>query len=111
MLLMNNAMTQAYSKRMHESAVAGTLFEKTDWQKERFVTGLRQEVLVQVRKNPGLSRKELWLKIVQTNFMRYLEKEYIQTVQALVNEGMLVSPTPRPTKRLNGDCRLFISAE
>lgn len=108
MLLMNDAMAQAYFKRMHESAVAGTLFEKTSWQNERYAVGLREEVLSQVAKHPGLSRGNLWLKIVQAHFMRYLKKELIQTVQQLVDEGALTCPTPRKTKRLNDQCELFM---
>lgn len=108
MILMNDSMAQAYSKRMHEVAVAGTFFEKTDWQNERSVTGLREAILSLLASNPGLSRKDLWLKIVQDNFMRYLEKEYRQTVQQLIDEGSLMSPTPRKTKRLNDECQLFV---
>lgn len=108
MLLMNDAMAQAYFKHMHESAVAGTLFEKTSWQDERHVAGLREEIVRQVSSYPGQSRKNLWLRIVKANFMRYLEKEYRQTVQELVNEGGLVCPTWRKTKRLNDQCELFI---
>ena len=111
MLLMNDSMAQAYSRRMHEVAVAGTFFEKSDWQNERNVTGLREAVLAQVERNPGLSRINLWLKIVQANFMLYLEKEYRQTVQQLVDEGVLFCPTPRPTKRLNDQCELFVSTK
>lgn len=111
MLLMNDSMAQAYFGRMHDVAVAGTLFEKTNWQDERLVTGLRDAILLQVSRNPGLSRKALWAKVVQDNFMRYLEKEYRQTVQQLVDEGALMSPTPRKTKRLNDDCQLFLPAK
>lgn len=106
---MNDAMTRAYSKQMHQSAVAGTLFRNTSWESERYIVGLQEEVISQVNKNPGLTRKELWLKVVQANFMRYLEKEYNQAVQGLVNQGVLISPTSRKTKRLNEDCQLFIA--
>lgn len=111
MLLMNDAMAKAYSKQMHISAVSGTLFEKTTWEDERFPVGLREEIVSQVTRNPGLSRSDLWLKIVQANFMRYLEKEYRQTVQQLVDEGELLSPTPRKTKRLNDGCELLVATK
>ncbi len=111
MLLMNDIMAQAYFGHMHDVAVAGTLFERTHWQDERLITGLRDVILLQVSKNPGFSRKALWVKIVRDNFMRYLEKEYRQTVQQLVDEGALMSPTPRKTKRLNDDCQLFLPAK
>lgn len=111
MLLMNDAMAQAYFKRMHKSAVSGTLFEKTTWQDERYATGLREEVLSLVAQYPGSTRKNLWLRIVQANFMRYLEKEYRQTVQELVDEGALACPTSRKTKRLNDQCELFMPTE
>lgn len=108
MLEMNQAMAKAYFKYMHETAVARTLFEKTSWQDERYAVGLREEVLSQVATHPGLSRENLWLKVVQANFMRYLKKEFIQTVQQLVDEGALVCPTPRKTKRLNDQCELIM---
>lgn len=109
MLLMNDAMAKADSKRMHQSAVKGTFFENTNWQDERNVAGLREEVLSQVQKNSGITRNDLWLKVVEANFMRYLKKEYTQTVQQLVDAGELTCPTPRKTKRLNDDCQLFIA--
>jgi len=109
MLKMNDAMAKAYSKYMHRSAVAGTLFERTTWESERYIVGLEEEIISQVTENPGLTRKELWLKVVKNNFMLYLEKEYTRTIQQLVEQGVLESPTPRKTKRLNSYCRLFLS--
>ena len=50
----------------------------------------------------------MWFKIVQGHFMRYLETEYRATVQRLVDENKLTSPTSRKTKRLNDNCILHL---
>lgn len=111
MLKMNDIMAQAYFKRMHMSAFAGTLFEKTTWEEQRTTKGLREAIILQSVKYPGFTRKNLWVKVIQENFMRYLEKEYRAAVNLLINEGVLACPTPRKTKRLNDDCELFIATK
>src|SRR5205807_4734130 len=62
-----------------------------------------------VAEHPGETRKSMWFKIVQGHFMRYLETEYRATVQRLVDENKLTSPTSRKTKRLNDNCILHLS--
>lgn len=112
MLLMNDAMAKAYFKQMHQGSFTGTLFEKSPWESQRSVENeLREKIVTQVAKTPGLTRKEIWLRLIRSDFMRYLEKEYRQAVNQLVDEGLLVCPTPRKTKRLNDSCRLFVPME
>lgn len=109
MLLMHNAMMKAYFKRMHEHDFAGTFFESSPWNELLPIKGLRDIIVEEIKKNPGLSRQELWLNIVQNNFMQYRESDYKTIVQGLIDEKVLICPTPRKTKRLNDVCQLFYS--
>ncbi len=108
---MNDAMAKAYFKQMHRSAVVGTFFENTSWQDERNIKGLREEILSKVERNPGITRSDLWLKIVETNFMRYLVTEFKQLMQQMVNEEALTCSPPRKTKRLNDDCQFLLAVK
>jgi len=94
---------------MHKADFADGLWEETDWREMRSIDGLDRVIMDVVAKHPGETRKFLWYRIVQENFMRYLESEYITTVQRLVNEKRLTSPTERKTKRLNENCALYLN--
>lgn len=107
MVLLNDIMAKAYFSGMHRGDFAEGLWENTDWREMRSIDGLEPAIMDMVRKYPGKTRKALWSLIVQAHFMRYLESEYIKTVQRLVEEQKLFSPTPRKTKRLNENCILF----
>jgi three-Cys-motif partner protein len=84
MLLMNDAMCKAYSQQMHEAAFANTLFASTDWKTMRDSTQLDTIILEEVKRNPGATRAELWLTIVQSHFMKFTEPEYKKSVERLV---------------------------
>jgi hypothetical protein len=107
MLLMHDAMLKAYFKRMHEDAYAGTMFESNDWADMLSTKGLKEVIVAEVESNPGLTREEIWLRIVQEHFMRYRRSDFLSTVQQLVDTGVLNCPTPRKTKRLNDSCELY----
>ncbi len=109
MLLMHDAMTKAYFKRMHEHEFAGTLFESNDWGEMLSATGLREIIIGELTKRPGLTREELWLQIVQKNFMRYRKSDFSAIVQELVDGSILNCPTRRRTKRLNEHCALYVA--
>ncbi len=106
MLLLNDIMANAYFSRMHDASFGGTLFEDTDWREMRSMDGLDRVILDAVAQHPGEMRKHIWFRIVEKHFMRYLQTEYRATVQRLVDDKKLVSPTLRKTKRLNDDCIL-----
>jgi three-Cys-motif partner protein len=108
-LLLNDIMAKAYFARMHEADYAGTLWEDVDWREMRSIDKppLDRVIIEAVTKHPGETRKDLWFRIVEKHFMRYLEPEYKDTVQRLVDERKLISPTPRKTKRLNDNCALY----
>ena len=109
MLLMNDAMNGAYFQRMHQAAFAGTLLEQTDWRNMVPRTGLVEAIITHLQQEPGLTRDDLWLTIVQDHFMHYRHTDYIDAVQKLVESNELSCPTPRKTKRLNGSCQLHIA--
>ena len=109
MLLMNNAMCAAYHKRMHEAATDGTLFQNTDWKDGRAGRDLEGIVLSAVRGARRKSRLEVWVDIVQKEFMRFTDSEYKQAVSDLVKSKKLGFEDVRGTRRLNDDVRLYLS--
>ncbi len=109
MRLMNDAMCSAYYQRMHEAAMEGTWFEKTDWKDTRGTRALEGVVLDTVRENKGKSRLDLWVEIVQRHFMRFLEREYRAVVKKLVRKGKrLRFEDVKGTGRLNDESRLYL---
>lgn len=109
MLLMHDAMIKAYFTRMHEDAYAGTLFESNSWRDMLSTDGLPEAILSGVNQQPGITRKRLWLKVVQNHFMRYQESDFRNAVQDLVDAKIINCPTPRKTKRLNDTCAFYPS--
>lgn len=107
MLLMHDAMIKAYFERMHEDAYAGTLFEENSWSDMLSTDGLRETILAEVNRCPGIKREALWLKIVQNHFMRYRASDFRDIVKQLVETQIITCPTPRKTKRLNDNCELY----
>lgn len=114
-VLMNDIMAKAYHGHMHRQSSRGTLFEALDWREMRTTNSfgnLESAITEAVAEKQGQTRKELWtevvIKLVPQHFMEYTEVDYRQRVQEMVEAGKLVCPTPRKTKRLNDDCRLFL---
>ena len=106
MLLMNDEMCKAYHGQMHEADFTGTLFEKLDWKSMRTRANLDSIILEEVKLNPGGTRQQLWLHLIQKHFMQYTRSEYRKRVQSLVsNRRIHVEYTS--TGRLNDQCRLF----
>jgi spore photoproduct lyase len=106
-VLMNDIMHKAYFKKMHEADFKGTLFEFLSWYPTKPKESIKDIILDEIRQTPGLTRKELWISIVQKYFMHWLKSDYTKAVQELVNEEKLYSPTKRKTRRLNDNCELF----
>ncbi|PDV97050.1 hypothetical protein A9Q02_19605 [Candidatus Chloroploca asiatica] len=111
MLLMHDAMLKAYFKRIHEDAYEGTLFENIDWKDSLSKKGLKEAIVENVKIQPGITRKTLWINIVHRYFMKYQKSDFLLVVQQLVDSGELICPTPRKTKRLNESCELFLANE
>ncbi len=108
MLLMNNAMCAAYHKRMHQAATDGTLFQNTHWKDGRATQDLASIVVSAVRDAPRKSRLELWVDIVQKEFMRFTDSEYKNAVRDLVKDKRLCFEDVRGTQRLNDEVRLYL---
>jgi hypothetical protein len=110
LLLMNDAMCSAYQQRMHEAAMEGTLFAKSDWKEARPApTGLAQIVCDMLRKSPGKSRADLWLEIVTNHFMRYTTSEYKRAVADLHKNGTVIFKDIKGTRRLNDQAMLSLA--
>lgn len=111
-LLLNDIMAKAYFAGMHKADFSQTLWEDTAWtdwrEAQSLLDELTQTILDTVSRHPRKTRSFIWLRIIQSHFMRYLESEYIYTVQRLVDEQKLISPTKRPTRRLNPECTLLL---
>lgn len=109
MLLMNDAMCKAYFQQMHEAEYTNTLFASIDWKTMRDSVPLDKVILEEIKQNPGSTRAELWLTIVQSHFMKFTEPEYKKSIEKLVLEqNKVYTPTPRKTKKLNDDCKLYL---
>ena len=111
MLLMNDAMCDAYYRSMHEAATGGTLFEGTDWRETRGHRELERIVFDSVREAPGRRRTDIWLGIAQKHFMRFLASEYRGVVSELVREKRLRFEDVKGTGRLNDESRLCVNIE
>ena len=108
MVLMNDEMCKAYFGQMHEAEFAGTLFANTKWQSFRTSEQLDSTVLTTLEKNTGITRKELWVIIVQENFMKFTHSEYIKSIATLAR-AKRITVGYTETKRLNDNCRLWFN--
>lgn len=112
LFLLNDIMLRAYMSKMHEASYANTLFEEYSWQDMPLVEPeekLQKVILEMVKAHPGATRKTLWLHIIQKYFMRYLESDFKKEVLHLVDQKKLDCPTPRKTRSLNDDCKLYLA--
>jgi hypothetical protein len=114
MVLMNDTMCNAYNEYIHEASLKEVpLLAQVipDWKvaREKERAPLKDVIMETLKRYPGRTRRGLWELIVQSHFMLFLQSEYRAVVQEMVNAGDLVSPTVRPTKRLNDTCILQLS--
>lgn len=109
MILMNDIMCDAYNYQMHESWKPRTLFENLSWGEFRGSPQQLKEIILEaLYKTPCENRKNLWVKIVKENFMRFTEKEYRKIVKKLEKEKKISFVDVRKTGKLNDDSRLYI---
>ena len=109
LILLNDIMAKAYFGEMHKADFIGGLWEDTDWREMRSIDGLDKVIINLVEKHPGETRRSIWSRIVQEQFMRFLEPEYNAAVRELIGKNKLSYINPRGTKRLNEDCKLYLS--
>lgn len=108
MILMNDIMCDTYNCQMHESWKHGTLFENLDWREFRSSQQLEEIILETLYKTPCESRRNLWVKIVKRNFMRFTRTEYKKIVKKLKDENKINFVDIRGTGKLNDDSKLYI---
>jgi hypothetical protein len=108
MLLLNDEMCKAYFGQMHEADYAGTHFAQTNWKSFRTPGQLNSILLNKLKLNPGITRKDMWLNIVQEHFMKFTHSEYRKSITELAKTQRIVVIYTE-TKRLNDDCRLRAS--
>jgi three-Cys-motif partner protein len=107
--LFNDGMLRAFNSYMHEQEMRDTLFADLSWEDWRDSTELRTIIIDFIHKYPGRMRIDLWHRILERHFLRYTSSEYKKEVTNLFEEGYITTPTKRPTKKLNDDCRLYLS--
>ncbi|MCE2488424.1 MAG: three-Cys-motif partner protein TcmP [Anaerolineae bacterium] len=111
MVICNDAMCKSVNEYLYHQEMGETLFSDISWKDWRDTSELDRVVVRYVETFPGRTRKDLWLPIIQDNFMNFTESEYKKSVSALVNSGEIICTTPigspqRKTKRLNDNCVL-----
>jgi three-Cys-motif partner protein len=107
--IFNDGMLEAFNDFMNQQEMAETLFADLSWKEWRNTKELEQIVVSYVSNYPGCTRLELWHIILQDYFLRFTESEYKKAVSAVFNAGLIVTPTPRKTKKLNDQCVLFLA--
>jgi three-Cys-motif partner protein len=107
MKLFNDEMIKAFEQYMNSREFSGTLLADMRWQDWRDLEEVKKVVLSYIRLHSGRSREQLWGMIVQDYFLRFTSSEYKKSINDLVKEGLVSSPTPRKTYRLNDECILY----
>ncbi len=109
LVLMNNIMHKAYFEIMHEIQFKGTLFEKIiDWKDVEKGENIEDIILEYVEKKPGISRKELWIEIVEKNFMKWSSSFFNDRVKKLIFDDPPGIRFISATSRFNENSKLYI---
>lgn len=115
--LMNDFMCTVYNDYMHSISANELPLLKAGgvipgWKKDRVRVRneLRKIIVVAIENNPGLSRLRLWHSIIQSHFMKFLRSDFTAVTKALFEDGVIESPTPRPTRNLNDGCILRLTS-
>lgn len=115
--LMNDRMAKDYHSHVYGTATEGTLFSSLDYREagtlpEWQYPPLREVILEAVTAAPGLTRADLWIRIISDvndheHFGHYTEKEYRDAVRELYKRGEIQCTDLGPTKQLNDQSRLL----
>jgi hypothetical protein len=101
MLLMNDAMADAYFGHMHQTSMQGTLFSEVGWKAMRSPEQLEPVIVATIQQNPGKSRKFIWSQIVQADFMRFTQSEFNSSLIKLATAGAIIYEKDPKTGRHN----------
>ncbi len=77
------------------------------WQTWRDVKEIKKVIETYAKLHPGKTRGNLWNMIVEDYFLRFTSSEYTNSLNHLVKEGIIYSPTVRKTYRLNDNCVIY----
>lgn len=113
MLLMNDSMHKAYYSSMHEADYGGTLLEGINWRdmpmpEESSIRRLKMLILELLSQQNGESRDTIWLRVVQSKFMRFDHTLYLAAIKQLSDARKIEYDKDPLTKRHNGKSRLSI---
>jgi len=102
--LMNDIMYKAYYETLHEMEWGGTLFEAFDWKKiVCHEKEIEEEIFTIINDKPGITRKDCWLELIKTNFMKWNASEYKKKVKKLLTEKKITTDCARQ----NDNSRLY----
>ncbi|MEW6376420.1 MAG: three-Cys-motif partner protein TcmP [Thermodesulfobacteriota bacterium] len=109
LLLMNDIMYKSYFKTMHEIQYKDTLFEGLfDWRDTGAKEDIETTMIEFIRKRPGVIRKDLWMEIVKTNFMKWDSSTFNEKIKKLIFEKPQKIKFISSTKRFNENSSLYI---
>ena len=88
-------MARACFRRAHEADFGDTLLRDLDWRDLRRNEGkldaLPATIVALVGENLAMTRHDLWLRLIQKQFMRYVEPEYNAAVKQLIATKRLIA--------------------
>ncbi len=109
LLLMNDIMYKSYFETMHKIAYKGTLFEYSyDWKETKKEENIEEIIIEKIRRNPGITRKELWLETVKENFMKWDSSIFNKKIKALANKEFQKIKFVSSTNQLNDKAKLYV---
>jgi hypothetical protein len=113
MLIMNDSMYKAYYSSMHNADYRGTLLEGINWREmplpeESSPNKLKMLIIELVSHHNRESRDSIWLRLVQSNFMRFDHTCYLAAVKQLWDEKKIKYDKDPLTNRQNGKSILSI---
>ncbi len=108
MLLMNDSMHKAYYSSMHLADYGGTLLEGINWRdmplpEESSTSRLKMLITELISQHGRESRDSIWLRLVQSNFMRFDHTRYLAAIKELSDEKKIKYDKDPLTKRHNGE--------
>ena len=117
MLLFNDEMCKCYNSYMHDQDSQDTLFSNLTWQDWRNPNELTELILSYIDDSEGVSRRDLWLRIVQRHFMHFTSSEYRKALENLRRDGRIdcfTSSNDGPlvrTRRLNDNTIIKVARQ
>lgn len=106
---MNDIMYKSYFETMHKIEYKDTLFEYSyDWKEVRKEENIEEIIIAKIRRNPGITRKELWLEIVKENFMKWDSSFFHKKIKALADKEPKKIKFVSPTNQLNEESKLYV---